>query len=185
MTMMNQAIAMWETFPCWSWESPEPLELKSFVKSFQKIVPDQRWVFCRSDVAQTSRQLWTAATVSNRNTERGTAQARTLDAEFLRVLAGTHNVSEAFKRAGLPNGATAGWLLHIPNQSALMDMKTMGTTAEKLLKNLGLLKTSSEMGVNIHGAKNLGIALDDNVDLSRIEASLIGHILLADVSSSQ
>ena len=68
--------------------SNEPLELKSFVQSFQKIVPSQRWVFCRSDVAQTSRQLWTATTVSNRNTERGTAQARTLDAEFLRVLAG-------------------------------------------------------------------------------------------------
>ena len=80
---------------------------------FQEIVPNQRWVFCRSDVAQTSRQLWTATTVSNRNTERGTAQARTLDAEFLRVLAGTHNVSEAFKRAGLQNKSTSGWLLHI------------------------------------------------------------------------
>ena len=176
---------MWDTFPCWSWESPEPLDLKSFVQSFQKIVPNQRWVFCRTDVAQTSRQLWTAATVSNRNTERGTAQARTLDAEFLRVLAGTHNVSEAFKRAGLPNGAMAGWLLYIPDQSALVDLQTTGKKAEQLLKNLGLSKTSSELEVNVNGAKNLGIALDENVDLSRIEASLIGHILLADVSSSQ
>ena len=183
--MMNQFGAMWETFPCWSWESPEPLDLKSFVQSFQKIVPDQRWVFCRSDVAQTPRQLWTAATVSNRNTERGTAQARTLDAEFLRVLAGTHNVSEAFKRAGLPNGAMAGWLLHIPDQSALVDLQTTGEKAEQLLKNLGLSETSSVLEVNVNGAKNLGIALDENVDLSRIEASLIGHILLADVSSSQ
>ena len=183
--MMNQSGAMWETFPCWSWESPEPLDLKSFVQSFQKIVPNQRWVFCRTDVAQTSRQLWTAATVSNRNTERGTAQARTLDAEFLRVLAGTHNVSEAFKRAGLPNGAMAGWLLYIPDQSALVDLKITGKKAEQLLKNLGLSKTSSELEVNVNGAKNLGIALDENVDLSRIEASLIGHILLADVSSSQ
>ena len=183
--MMNQSGAMWETFPCWSWESPEPLDLKSFVRSFQKIVPDQRWVFCRSDVAQTPRQLWTAATVSNRNTERGTAQARTLDAEFLRVLAGTHNVSEAFKRAGLPNGAMAGWLLHIPDQSALEDLQTTGEKAEQLLKNLGLSETSSVLEVNVNGAKNLGIALDENVDLSRIEASLIGHILLADVSSSQ
>ena len=183
--MMNQNVAMWETFPCWSWESPEPLELKSFVQSFQKIVPDQRWVFCRSDVAQTPRQLWTAATISNRNTERGTAQARTLDAEFLRVLAGTHNVSEAFKRAGLQNGAMAGWLLHIPDQSSLEDAHTTGKKAEQLLENLGLSKTSSELEVNVDGAKNLGIALDENIDLSRIEASLIGHILLADVSSSQ
>jgi len=183
--MMEQGVAMWETFPCWSWESSEPLELKSFVQSFQKIVPSQRWVFCRSDVAQTPRQLWTAATVSNRNTDRGTAQARTLDAEFLRVLAGTHNVSEAFKRAGLPNGATSGWLLHIPDQSTSTDTQTMDENAEQLLTNLGLSQTSSTLEINIDGAKNLGITLDDGIDSNRIEASLIGHILLADVSSSQ
>ena len=79
----------------------------------------------------------------------------------------------------------AGWLLHIPDQSALVDLQTTGKKAEQLLKNLGLSKTSSELEVNVDGAKNLGIALDETIDLSRIEASLIGHILLADVSSSQ
>ena len=182
--MPMQVAAMWEKFPCWSWESNEPLELKSFVQSFQKIVPSQRWVFCRSDVAQTSRQLWTAATVSNRNTERGTAQARTLDAEFLRVLAGTHNVSEAFKRAGLQNKSTSGWLLHIPDQTKSMDSDSIDQEANELLNGLGLSKTSEPLAINLEGAKNLGIPFDESVDLSRIEASLIGHILLADVSSS-
>ena len=65
------------------------------------------------------------------------------------------------------------------------DIQTTGKKAEQLLENLGLSKTSSELEVNVDGAKNLGIALDENIDLSRIEASLIGHILLADVSSSQ
>ena len=176
---------MWDEFPCWSWESTEPLELKSFVQSFQKIVPNQRWVFCRSDVAQTSRQLWTATTVSNRNTERGTAQARTLDAEFLRVLAGTHNVSEAFKRAGLQNESTSGWLLHIPEQATSEIPDSVEQEANQLLNGLGLSKTSEDLQINFDGAKNLGISLDEATDLSRIEASLIGHILLADVSSSQ
>lgn len=180
-----QAIAMWETFPCWSWKSNEPLELKSFVQSFQAIVPNQRWVFCRSDVAQTSRQLWTATTVSNRNTERGTAQARTLDAEFLRVLAGTHNVSEAFKRAGLQNKSTSGWLLHIPDQTTSMNAETIDEKANELLNGLGLSKTSDSLEINLNGAKNLGITLDETIDASRIEASLIGHILLADVNSTQ
>ena len=180
-----QGVAMWETFPCWSWTSNEPLELKSFVKSFQAIVPNQRWVFCRSDVAQTSRQLWTATTVSNRNTERGTAQARTLDAEFLRVLAGTHNVSEAFKRAGLQNKSTSGWLLHIPDQTTSMNAETIDQEANELLSGLGLSMTSESLEINLDGAKNLGISLDETIDASRIEASLIGHILLADVSSSQ
>jgi hypothetical protein len=182
--MSMQVAAMWETFPCWSWQSNEPLELKSFVQSFQKVVPSQRWVFCRSDVAQTSRQLWTATTVSNRNTERGTAQARTLDAEFLRVLAGTHNVSEAFKRAGLQDKSTSGWLLHIPDQTTSMDSDSIDQEASELLNGLGLSKTSEPLAINLEGAKNLGISFDETVDLSRIEASLIGHILLADVSSS-
>jgi hypothetical protein len=183
--MLMQGVAMWETFPCWSWESEEPLDLKSFVRSFQEIVPNQRWVFCRSDVAQTSRQLWTATTVSNRNTERGTAQARTLDAEFLRVLAGTHNVSEAFKRAGLQNKSTSGWLLHIPDQTNPMNSESMEQEADQLLTGLGLSKTTQGLEINIEGAKNLGISLEESIDSSRIEASLIGHILLADVSSSQ
>jgi len=180
-----QSVAMWETFPCWSWKSNQPLELKSFVQSFQQIVPNQRWVFCRSDVAQTSRQLWTATTVSNRNTERGTAQARTLDAEFLRVLAGTHNVSEAFKRAGLQNNSTSGWLIHIPDQTTTINSESIDEEANELLNGLGLSMTTESLEINLEGAKNLGITLDENIDADRIEASLIGHILLADVSSSQ
>jgi len=182
---MRQSGVMWETFPCWSWESKEPVNVSTFVKSFQEIVPNQRWVFCRSEVAQTPRQLWTAATVSNRNTERGTAQARSLDAEFLRVLAGTHNVSEAFKRAGLANGTTTGWLLHIPDQSSPIDSETMQRDARQLLANLELTETSSPLEISPAGAKQLGVTLDDSTDGTRIEASLIGHILLADVSSSQ
>ena len=182
---MRQGGVMWETFPCWSWESKEPVNVSTFVKSFQEIVPNQRWVFCRSEVAQTPRQLWTAATVSNRNTERGTAQARSLDAEFLRVLAGTHNVSEAFKRAGLANGTTTGWLLHIPDQSSPIDSETMQRDARQLLANLELTETSSPLEISPAGAKQLGVTLDDSTDGTRIEASLIGHILLADVSSSQ
>ena len=182
---MKQGDAMWETFPCWSWESSQPIELKSFVQAFQEIVPDQRWVFCRSEVAQTPRQLWTATTVSNRNTERGTAQARTLDAEFLRVLAGTHNVSEAFKRAGLSNGSTKGWLLHIPDQTNSIDTESLEQNAQQLLTGLGLETTSETLDINLEGAKKLGISIDDAIESNRIEASLIGHILLADVSSSQ
>ena len=180
-----QGVPMWETFPCWSWESNEPLELKSFVQSFQQIVPDQRWVFCRSDVAQTSRQLWTATTVSNRNTARGTAQARTLDAEFLRVLAGTHNVSEAFRRAGLQNNSTSGWLIHIPDQTSTINSESIDQEANELLNGLGLSKTTKSLEINPEGAKNLGITFGENIDANRIEAALIGHILLADVSSSQ
>ena len=136
-------------------------------------------------MAQTPRQLWTAAVVSSRNIERSTAQAHTLDAEFLRVLSGTNNVSEAFKRAGLAQGAQSGWLLHIPNIDQPLNDDDVSSSAQSLLTNLGLTKTETSLQINSNGAEKLGIALDGETEDIRIEAALIGHILLADVNTSQ
>jgi hypothetical protein len=66
-----------------------------------------------------------------------------------------------------------------------MNSETIDKEASELLNGLGLSKTSKSLEINLDGAKNLGISLDETIDASRIEASLIGHILLADVSSSQ
>ena len=65
-----------------------------------------------------------------------------------------------------------------------MDSDSIDQEANELLNGLGLSKTSESLAINLEGAKNLGISFDETVDVSRIEASLIGHILLADVSSS-
>ena len=176
---------MWSTFPCWSWDSEKPIDLKQFVHSFQESQPSERWVFCGDKVAQTPRQLWTAAVVSSRNIERSTAQARTLDAEFLRVLSGTHNVSEAFKRAGLAQGAQSGWLLHIPNIDQPLNDDDVRSSAQSLLTNLGLTKTETSLQISSNGAAKLGVTLDGETEAIRIEAALIGHILLADVNTSQ
>ena len=176
---------MWSTFPCWAWNSDEPIDIKQFVLSFQKSQPSERWVFCGDKVAQTPRQLWTAAVVSSRNIERSTAQARTLDAEFLRVLSGTHNVSEAFKRAGLAQGAQSGWLLHIPNIDQPLNDDDVRSSAQSLLTNLGLTKTETSLQISSNGATKLGVTLDGETEAIRIEAALIGHILLADVNTSQ
>ena len=114
-----------------------------------------------------------------------TAQARTLDAEFLRVLAGTHNVSEAFRRAGLAQGAQSGWLLHIPNIDEPHNDDEVTSSAQSLLSKLGLTSTEDSLRINQNGAEKLGVTLDGETEPIRIEAALIGHILLADVNSSQ
>ena len=175
---------MWGTFPCWAWNSNDPIDMKQFVQSFQESQTSDRWVFCGDDVAQTPRQLWTAAVVSSRNIERSTAQARSLDAEFLRVLSGTHNVSEAFKRAGLAQGATSGWLLHIPNIDHPQNVDEVSSSAQSLLTKLGLTSTENALQISTPGAEKLGVSLDGETEDIRIEAALIGHILLADVNTS-
>jgi hypothetical protein len=66
-----------------------------------------------------------------------------------------------------------------------MDSESLDMNARQLLSGLGLEATSETLDINIDGAKKLGIPIDEAIDSNRIEASLIGHILLADVSSSQ
>ena len=45
--------------------------------------------------------------------------ARSIDAEFLRYLAGTHHISEAFARAGLQEGQDHGWVICLPSAHGL------------------------------------------------------------------
>ena len=40
--------------------------------------------------------------------------ARSVDAEFLRYLAGTHHISEAFTRAGWTDAQEHAWVAYIP-----------------------------------------------------------------------
>ena len=108
-----------------------------------------------------------------------------MDAEFLRVLSGTHNVSEAFKRAGLAQGAESGWLLHIPNIDQPQNEDKINSSAESLLSKLGLTSTENTLQISTTGAEKLGVSLGGETEAIRIEAALIGHILLADVNTSQ
>ena len=78
----------------------------------------------------------------------------------------------------------AGYL-HIPDQTNSIDAESLEQNAQQLLTGLGLETTSETLDINLEGAKKLGISIDDAIESNRIEASLIGHILLADVSSSQ
>ena len=61
----------------------------------------------------------------------------------------------------------------------------MSSSAQSLLSKLGLTSTEDSLRINQNGAEKLGVALDGEAEAIRIEAALIGHILLADVNSSQ
>ena len=84
------------------------------IKMFLDQRPDERWVLLGEHAAQGDDQLWTAWIQATRNELRGTMVARTVDAEFLRYLAGTHHISEAFARAGVKDGQENAWILHLP-----------------------------------------------------------------------
>jgi len=58
--------------------------------------------------------LWGTWYSLRRNEEGDSMVAKTPDAEFLRILAGTHQISRAFERAGLSEGDTKAWILSLP-----------------------------------------------------------------------
>ena len=78
------------------------------IDGFLKQRADERWVLLGGHAAQSMDQLWTAWIQATRNELREAMVARSIDAEFLRYLAGTHHISEAFARAGLRDGQTVG-----------------------------------------------------------------------------
>ena len=164
------------------------------IDGFLKQRADERWVLLGGHAAQSMGQLWTAWIQATRNELRGAMVARSIDAEFLRYLAGTHHISEAFARAGLQEGQTAAWVLHLPTaRGKANDLGHVQPIAgphepfqeglEALVKRLGWSFHDTPMSFSIEGAQKLGVDLDGWAEERRSE-SLVAHVLMADDQSS-
>ena len=101
-------------FPCVPVHLDETEHPGGVIAAFLKERPSSRWVLLGTHAVQTHMQLWTAWVKTTRNELRGSCVARSIDAEFMRYLAGTHHVSEAFARAGYQEGSGDAWILHLP-----------------------------------------------------------------------
>jgi len=67
------------------------------VQSFLSHRVSNRWVLLAEHAVQSMHQLQAAWTQATRQEVRGTMVARSVDAEFLRYIAGTHHIAEAFR----------------------------------------------------------------------------------------
>ena len=120
--------------------------------------------------------------------------ARSIDAEFLRYLAGTHHISEAFTRAGLQEGQTTAWVVYLPEAKGLEnDLGHLQPVASEnaafseqlstLIDQLDWAPETTEATYSIEGARKLGIDAE-GWDDARAPESIIAHILMADDQSS-
>ena len=164
------------------------------VETFLKMRPSTRWVLLGGHAVMGDEQLWTAWIQASRNALRGRMVARSIDAEFLRYLAGTHHISEAFSRAGLQEGQTTAWVVYLPEAEGLENdlghlqpvAKENAAFSEQLSTLLDQLAWPSEMtgaSYSIEGARQLGIDAD-GWDNARVHESIIAHIIMADDQSS-
>ena len=179
-------------FPCFAWRSEGSVDEKKLLQVFLEQRPNPHWVLVGEGCDQSDLQLWTAWNCASRRWLRSTALARSMDAEFLRYLCGTHHVSEAFKRAGVREGDRTGFLIFLPDATAdeeqsdchatEYDHNAIENQAEMLLSHLSLEENPIEYSLNKTGASRLGMKFEHE-DEELTESSLIGHILSSEFTS--
>lgn len=177
-------------FPCFSWRASSPVKGGALTKTFLEHRPNDHWVLVGDGIAQCHMQLWTAWNSAARRQRRGTSLARSFDAEFLRYLAGTHHVSEAFKRAGVRDGDQAGFFLVLPSADVEIESQSSSQShldqewaqqSEVLAKSMGVNIEAVRLECNTEGAHRLGVQFDEKVGLSC--DLLIGHVLSSEFHS--
>tara|TARA_B100000900_G_scaffold415113_1_gene443856 strand:- start:3164 stop:3709 length:546 start_codon:yes stop_codon:yes gene_type:complete len=102
-------------FPAWGIKfDKQIIDFKEVLTSFNDIKPDSNWLLLAFDVAASEKHLWTAWYSMKRNQMRNKMIANSPDAEFLRIISGTHQVRIAFENAGIRNGDFSAWIVRLP-----------------------------------------------------------------------
>jgi len=150
--------------------------------------PNKNWLLLADYAALTNHQLWTAWLLSQRAFANGKALARSLDAEFLRYIAGTHHVSEAFKKAGIQKSHDKAWLVNLPEYEIkegemypLIDMKHSKDSFVEISAKLGLQPIDGSPNITHQGLEKLGIEVADFDD--SVEDIIIGFTISTDLNS--
>ena len=102
-------------FPAWGIKFTNGInDTNRMLSMFNKLKSDNRWLLLAFDVAASERHLWTAWYSTKRNEKNGKMIANSVDAEFIRLVAGTHQVKIAFNNAGIREGDEAAWIIRLP-----------------------------------------------------------------------
>ncbi|MAK19697.1 MAG: hypothetical protein CMA05_00085 [Euryarchaeota archaeon] len=173
-------------FPCVKLDISN--QSSDFIGEFIEHRDDESWLLMSHYAAQGQQQLWTAWLLAKRAFSNNKALARTLDAEFLRYIAGTHHVSEAFKKVGIKSNDNTAWLIFLPNHIAESDeikpsfsLEDFDSEVESLIQKLNVKVIEGMPEINIEGIEKMGIPLPES-KLNLID-SIIGHIISADLNS--
>ena len=173
-------------FPCVKLDISN--QSSDFIGEFIEHRDDESWLLMSHYAAQGQQQLWTAWLLAKRAFSNNKSLARTLDAEFLRYIAGTHHVSEAFKKVGIKSNDNTAWLIFLPKHIAELDeikpsfsLEEFDLGVESLVQKLNVKVIKGTPEINIEGIEKMGIPLPES-KLNLIDY-IIGHIISADLNS--
>jgi len=180
-------------FPAWGISFPEPLaEIGEAVAVFGEWRPSERWLLLAYDAACSEVRLWTAWAALRRLEESDRMVARTCDAEFLRLISGTHQLSSAFERAGISTGDWSAWIVHLPEIAVGEEFGRMEIPrtiyldneldATRLMEHLGARLLARRPVPSEAGLLRLGaIESGDSVEAAKREDAFLLHTALADI----
>ena len=136
-------------FPAWGVTFEEPVEDPGeVIESWMRERRDERWLLLAGSAAASERHLWTIWLTLAGRVRAGTTIARSVDAEFLRILSGTHQIRIAFERAGIQSGDVTAWIIHLPDPSRA-DTENNTDAAADAMNEAGR-STSSRFEANDH-----------------------------------
>ena len=180
-------------FPAWGINFSEPIEDTGLIVSvFKKWRPNDRWLLLSYHAACSEIRLWTAWAALRRREVADRMIARTPDAEFLRLISGTRQLSTAFERAGVSKGDKKAWIVHLPDydlgenfgeteiqRSAYSDNDLLAT---RLIEHLGVILLAKRPIPSNEGLIRLGaLKPKESIDDSFREDAFLTHTALVDM----
>ena len=180
-------------FPAWGVNFPRPVEdVQSVVSLFNERRPSNRWLLVAFEVVASEIHLWTTWYALRRAEASGSMVANSPDAEFLRLISGTHQVSRAFERAGIKESDAAAWIVSLPDAKLgdgfgdyEMPKKSyldMGIGADRLIEHLGGSLVAKRPVPSERGLLRLEARSEESgLPPWRIEECFMSHMALSDL----
>ena len=148
---------------CLAWEGAEVEDPRALAMAVDALDIEGTLVILANDVLASERHLAAAVGMAHRRWERGRAVGRTLGAELMRCLAGSHHIGEAIRTVGLQPGSGKGWLVGLGVKQR---------DVEALLPSLGFTPCAPHTMTD-EGRARLG--LPKTGDLERLALGLVAE----------
>ncbi len=181
-------------YPCWGLAFPTPIEdSRSLAACLLEWRKNDCWLILGGHSAISDRQLWTAWMGVASRSLKDSMRSHSHDAEFIRLIAGTHQIRIGFERAGVGDGDEIAWLIHIPDfvegqissiQWPELDQVGLDEEAARLMRVLGADLLTYRPMPNSESIDRLSLEIgldEDPEDFSTIERAALAHIGLADL----
>ena len=174
-------------YPCWRLRFDAPLESpKDTAIHLSEVQEIGLWCLIGARALGSERQLWATWSGVIQNQRNDRMKARSLEVEFIRLLAGTHNIDQTFRRVGLSEGDREGWLAFIPEAEGeegddfhlpYLNWRDLNHEAERLAHSVNAAIQSIRPNMEQLDAERLGLESNSS---KVVEADLLAHVANAD-----